>query len=547
LEDVVTPKKRSLKKIFAWTFASLVVLVLVALAVLWPRYRSLRGNADTILRNRLVASLSERFNSPVELDSLHLDTSNGLHVTGTGLRILYLAGPTKPDANPVAPPPMVSVDRFDFQTDFKELLKPTMRIVTVYVQGMQLHIPPHPRLPPGAMPDNMRRRGQPLPGITVGKIVVVDSKIVLETNTPGKIPLTFNISNLTLTDVGLKKPFEYDATLTNPKPAGDVHSTGHFGPWQKDNPRDTPLDGNYTFSHADMSSIKGIAGTLSSTGVFTGTLGDVAIQGSTDIPNFQLDISDHPVPIHSDFQAEVNGLTGDTTLKRVDVRVLHSLLHAYGSVFRVGTPATGVTGHDTELTVDMGPRDHGRIEDMLTLGVKTSPPVLRGAMVTHQRLSVPPGKVSVSQKMRLDGSFTISDVTFSNPGFQQTVDKLSMRAQGHPEQANPQQAQPVTSTLTGRFTEANAVVDVSELAMALPGATGELTGSYSLDGQKFDFRGLIRTQATASQMTTGLASKLLRLVDPLLQRNGAGLELPIVISGTKSSPKFGIDTKRLFQ
>jgi hypothetical protein len=529
-----------------WALGLLLVLLAASIA-LWLRYRTLPVNADALLRNRLVASLSERFNSPVELDALHLDTSHGLHVTGQGLRILYLAGPTKPDANRVGAPPMLSVDRFDFQTDFKELLKPTMRIVNVSVQGMQLHIPPHPRRPPGAMPDSPHRRGQPLPGITVDKIVIVDSKLVLETNTPGKIPLTFNISNLTLTDVGRKKPFQYDARLTNPKPVGDVHCTGHFGPWQQDNPRDTALDGSYTFSHADMSSIKGIAGILSSTGVFTGTLGDVAVAGSTDIPNFHLDISDHPVALHTDFQAEVNGLTGDTTLRRVNVRVLHSLLHAYGSVRRVGTPATGVTGHDTELTVDMGPGDHGRIEDMLTLGVRTSPPVLRGAMITHQRLSVPPGKVSVSQKMRLDGSFTISDATFSNPGFQQTIDKLSMRAQGHPQQANSQDAQPVTSTLTGRFTQANAVVDVSELAMTLPGATGELTGRYSLDGQRFDFRGLIRTQATASQMTTGLASKLLRPFDALLARNGAGLELPITISGTKSSPRFGIDTKRLFQ
>jgi hypothetical protein len=547
LEDVATPKKRSIKTILAWTGASLALLALLALALFWSRYRSLPVNADTLLRNRLVASLSERFNSPVELDSLHLDTSHGLHVAGKGLRILYLAGPTKPDANPVAPPPMLSVDSFDFQTDFTELLKPTMRIVTVYVQGMQLNIPPRPRLPPGAMPDNPKRSGQPRLGISVGKIVVADSKVVLETNTPGKLPLVFNISNVTLTDVGQKKPFEYDASLTNPRPSGDVHATGHFGPWQKDNPRDTPLDGNYSFLHADMSSIKGIAGTLSSTGVFTGTLGDVAIQGSTDIPDFRVDISDHPVALHSDFQAEVNGMTGDTTLKRVDVRVLHSILHASGSVKRIGTPATGITGHDTELTVDMGPKDHGRIEDMLLLGVKTSPPVLRGAMVTHQHLSVPPGKQSVSQKLHLDGSFAISDATFSNPGFQQTIDKLSMRAQGHPQQANPQEAQPVSSTLTGRFTLADAVVDVSELEMTLPGATGELIGRYSLDGQKFDFRGLIRTQATASQMTTGLASKLLRPFDALLQRNGAGLELPIVISGTKSSPKFGVDTKRLFQ
>lgn len=532
-----------------WT-AALVLVCLLAVALLWSRYRSLRGNADTILRNRLVAALSARFNSPVELDSLHLDTTNGLHVTGRGLRILYLAGPTKPDANPIAAPPMLSVADFEFQTDFKELLKPTMRIVTVYVRGMRLNIPPHPRLAPGAMPDNPRRIGQPVLGISVGKIVVTDSQLVLETSVPGKLPLLFNIANLTLTDVGARQPFHYDATLSNPRPVADIHATGHFGPWQKDNPRDTPLDGSYEFLNADLSSIKGLGGMLSSAGHFSGTLGDVAVQGSTDTPDFRLDISNHPVPLHTDFRAEVNGMTGDTTLQEVDVRVLHSLLHASGSVFRVGTPATGVTGHDTELTVDMGPRDHGRIEDMLLLGVKTSPPVLRGAMVTHQRLSVPPGKVSVSQKLRLEGSFTISGATFSNPGFQQTIAKLSMRAQGLPQQANAQSVQevePVTSTLSGQFSQANAVVDISELQMTMPGATGELTGRYSLDGQKFDFRGLIRTQATASQMTTGWVSKLLRPFDPLLARNGAGLELPVTISGTKSSPKFGIDTKRLFQ
>jgi hypothetical protein len=546
LENVANQTNRA-RKILAWLGISLAVLALLAVALLWFRYRSLRGNADTVLRNRLVAALSARFNSPVELDSLHLDTTNGLHVTGSGLRILYVAGPTKPDANPIAPPPMLSVANFEFQTDFKELLKPTLRIVTVYVRGLQLNIPPHPRLARGAMPDNPKRRDQPALGISVGKIVVTDSQLVLETSVPGKLPLLFNIASLTLTNVGAQQPFDYDATLSNPKPAGDIRSTGHFGPWQKDNPRDTPLDGNYWFLNADLSSIKGLGGMLSSAGHFSGTLGDVAVQGSTDTPDFRLDISNHPVALHTDFRAEVNGMTGDTTLQQVDVRVLHSVLHASGSVFRVGTPATGVTGHDTELTVDMGPKDHGRIEDMLLLGVKTSPPVLRGAMVTHQRLSVPPGKVSVSQKLRLQGSFTITGATFSNPGFQQTIAKLSKRAQGLPQQANAQEAEPVTSTLSGQFSQADAVVDISELQMTMPGATGELTGRYSLDGQKFDFRGLIRTQATASQMTTGWVSKLLRPLDPLLARNGAGLELPVTISGTKSSPRFGIDTKRLFQ
>jgi hypothetical protein len=528
----------------AWAASILLLVAIAASLAIVIAYRHYRPDADTLLRNRLVASLSARFNSPVELDSLHLDTSHGLHVVGRGLRILYLAGPTKPDADTTAPPPMLQVAAFEFNTDFADLFKPTMRVVTVFVQGMQLNIPPHPRVPRHSMPDDPHRKGQPLLGITVDKIVLVDSKVTLETNTPGKLPLTFNIANLTLTDVGQDKPFTYDATLINPKPVGTVRSTGHFGPWQKDNPRDTPLDGSYWFLHADLSSIKGVSGDLSSSGNFSGKLSEIDIAGSADIPNFHLDLGDHPVPLHTDFNAQVNGLTGDTTLHRVDVRVLHSHLIANGSIVRVGTPATGVTGHDTELDVTM---DHGRIEDMLLLAVKTNPPVLRGAMVTHQRLSLPPGKQSVSEKLHLDGSFTITRATFSNPNFQQTIDKLAARAQGHPEQANPQQASLVTSTLTGRFTQANAVVDVADLQMTLPGASGDLQGRYSLDGQAFNFHGTIRTQATASQMTTGWKRTLLRPFDSLLKRNGAGLEIPITITGTKSAPKFGIDTKRLFE
>ena len=75
----------------------------------------------------------------------------------------------------------------------------------------------------------------------------------------------------------------------NPKPVGDIHSTGQFGPWQDDNPRDTPLDGSYSFTNADLATIKGISGTLSSTGKFSGTLGEIGVTGTTDTPDFALD------------------------------------------------------------------------------------------------------------------------------------------------------------------------------------------------------------------------------------------------------------------
>ena len=53
-------------------------------------------------------------------------------------------------------------------------------------------------------------------------------------------------------------PFE--AELTNPLPRGLIRTEGRFGPWNRGNPGGTTLDGKYMFEKADLSTIKGIAG-----------------------------------------------------------------------------------------------------------------------------------------------------------------------------------------------------------------------------------------------------------------------------------------------
>jgi hypothetical protein len=65
-------------------------------------------------------------------------------------------------------------------------------------------------------------------------------------------------------------------------------------------------------------------------------------------------------------------------------------------------------------------------------------------------------------------------------------------------------------------------------------------GVYSMDGNIFEFKGHVRTDATASQMVTGWKSKLLRPFDPLFERDGAGLQLPIAVSGTTGDIHFGL-------
>jgi hypothetical protein len=511
-----------------WTFAGfLLVAIAGALAVRWGLQQM-----QPMLRRKVVETLSARFHSPVELDRLDVSMRRGVLVTGGGLRILYLAGPTKPDVRPNAPP-MLVVDSFEFGTGWRELLRPTTRVVMVKVKGLQVNIPPKGERGE-QMPDNPKRKGQPALGIAVDRIECTDAKVTIETSNPGKKPLEFAISSVTLTDVGLKKPFNYEAMLVNPKPVGDVHSTGHFGPWQDDNPRDTPLDGSYEFTHADLSSIHGIAGILASTGKFTGTLGEIAVEGEADVPEFRLDVSDHALPLHTEFQAVVDGTTGDTRLDAVKARVGRSELTASGAVTR----GVGAPGHNTDLHVVM---EQGRIEDMMALSMKGNPTLMRGALATKVHFELPPGPVSVSRKMRLAGTFAITGAMLNNPKMQEQIDSMSMRAQGKPKLANAQDAEVVGSSVSGKFSQADAVLDVSELNFQIPGATALMEGQVQLVGSTYEFHGKVRTEAMASQMTTGWKSLLLTPFDKLLKKNGAGLELPIKVTGTKSTYDLRLD------
>jgi hypothetical protein len=507
------------------------VFVVLAIAMVFGAEWGMR-QVQPMLRRKVVETLSARFHSPVELDRLSLSMGRGVMVTGGGLRIFTLAGRTNLDARPNAPP-MLTVDSFEFSTGWRELLRPTTRVVSVKVRGLQVYVPPKEEQGV-AMSDDPKRRGQPRLGIAVDTIESTDAKVVIETSKAGKKPLEFAISRLVLTDVGAMQPFNYEAVLKNPRPVGDVRSTGHFGPWQDDNPRDTPLDGSYEFTHANLSSIHGIGGILASTGRFGGTLGKIGVEGVTETPDFRLDVSDHAMALHTEFRAVVDGTTGDTWLNAVKARVGRSELTATGAVTR----SEGTPGHTTDLHVVM---ERGRIEDMLALGLKANPTFLRGALALKTHILIPPGPVSVARKMRLEGTFAISGAEFNDAQMQQKVDAMSMRAQGRPRLANVREAEVVASSLSGRFSQADAVVEVSELNFKMPGAQAQMEGKVELVGSTFEFHGKVRTEATASQMTTGWRSLLLSPFDGLLKKNGAGLELPIKVTGTRSAYDLRLD------
>lgn len=533
-------RRRRFPPWLAWTGGVALALLIVGAAVVAYVVR----NAEPILRKRVIASLEDRFRSPVQLDELHISLLRGLEVSGRGLRIRYFGENDQPGSRADDVAPMLAVNNFEFHTGLRELFQPTMQVSLVKVEGMKLRIPPKQQRAP-LLPRGTREEMKPKRSILLDKIVCSDMTLTIETDKPGKIPLVFEIRNVSLHDAGPGKAFPFEASLVNPKPVGDIHSVGAFGPWRGDNPRDTPVDGSYSFTDADLGTIKGISGTLSSTGKFGGTLGEIGVTGTTETPDFALDVSEHPVDLQTRFDATVDGTTGDTKLNSVHATLLHTTLEVSGMVIRPDKMAGGTVeqpGHLIEIAVAS---NQARVEDILKLGAKTSPPLMRGALALHARLTIPPGNVSVSQKMRVQGTFDIHGATLSKAHWQQTVDGLSARAEGNPKENQYQTAPQVESQVDGGFTLANAVVNVSKLKYEMPGAQVALAGKYSLDGKTFDFAGTVRTKATASQMLTGWKSIVAMPLDPLLKKNGAGLEVPITISGTESAPKLGLNLGKL--
>jgi hypothetical protein len=195
-------------------------------------------------------------------------------------------------------------------------------------------------------------------------------------------------------------------------------------------------------------------------------------------------------------------------------------------------------GHIIDLDVTI---PNGRIQDFLQLAVKTTPVVMTGRLSTKTKLHIRPGDESVSKKLGLKGGFTLRQIHFTNPDVEDKVDMLSLRAQGDPKDAKPG-AEDVHSQMVGQFAMESGKLSFSKLNYTLPGATVALTGTYSLDGDEFEFAGKMRTDAKVSQMVASKwKSILLKPVDPFFKKNGAGAEMPVKISGTKSAPKFGLD------
>lgn len=424
--------------------------------------------------------------------------------------------------------PLIQIGRATFDARLGSILSRSPIVNAVSLEGLQIRIPPHPNAP--LIPHLHDKLPKEYP-VTIENVHADDVLLRILPRDPSKQPRDFVIHHLELGPVGFGHPAKFEATLTNPVPKGEISSSGMFGPWNSDDPAETPVTGNYLFQNADLGSLKGLRGILSSAGKFSGPLDYLSVDGETDTPNFSLRTSEHPVHLRTDFSAIVDGTNGNTILKDVVARFLSSTLDVKGEVVDK-TPKKG-------RTIILNAASRGaRVEDLLRLAVDSDPPVMTGAAQLRTRIDIGEGNTDLIERIKLDGQFEVTDSQFTGRSTADKIETLSLKGQGKPSEFRT--GDPV-SEFKGSFRVDKGLVSFSQLSFSVIGASIRLAGTYDLDTGGLDFRGKLRLQAKLSQTTTGVKSFFLKAVDPFFEGRNAGTVLPIKITGTRDRPLFGIN------
>jgi hypothetical protein len=521
-----------------------VLAVLVTTAIIVD---ILARRAEPFVRQQVIQALSERFHAHVELDSFHLSLGNtlrgewGVWGEGKGLRIWPPAEVEGVQVPLPKPPmaPLVRLDEFHFHAPLHYTSGQPIHISLVRLKGLDIHFPPR---------SHMRRASEPKPAASSqpsGSLVIdaldcTDVRFTHESDNPNKLPLEFLISSFRAKGVHSGSAVNFEAVVQNPRPPGEIHTTGAFGPWVVDDPGNSPIRGDYTFKHADLSVFNGIAGMLNSTGHYMGTLRDMQVDGQTDTPDFQLERYGHTMMLHTDFDARVDGTTGDTWLNSVNATMDGSHFTTRGQVVRVlklgDDGRLHSIGHDIALTVNV---DRARIEDFLRLATDAPVPILDGGIQVQAQLHIPPGKTPVTDRIALNGNFQLNDAQFTSLTVQKKIRELSLRGQGKPDQLKSAEEEKIKSQVQGEFDLHGGVLTIPQVIYTVPGADIHLHGTYRTKGQTLDFTGTAKMQATVSKMVGGWKGFLLKPADRFFKKNGSGAEIPIYIAGTRDEPHFG--------
>jgi AsmA-like C-terminal region len=497
--------------------SALAIVVVLAAAVLflvwhWPFSR------EAVLKDLEEASMSK----------VHMDAFHGTYFPRPGCVLEHVTFQHNPKAGT---PPLITIEKLRIEGTFPGLF--TKHLRRIRAEGLHVLIPPR---------DSGERFQTPARSTFVIDDLIADAAILeAASRDPEKQPLKLLFHSFVLSNVGGNGPASFRAKLSNSKPPGEITSTGTFGPWNPDDVGKVTVSGDYLFEHADLSVFPGIAGLLSSSGKFSGTLNHIEVQGVTDTPSFAVTSSSHRVQLKTQFHAVVNSVNGDTFFQQVGGTFWKTTVWSQGSVAgRAGQPGKATS-------IELAATD-GRIQDLLLLFARSERSPMSGNVSFHAKVLIPPGERAFLERVELQGNFGIDAGTFSKSSTQEGVNHLSEGASGddNSRKAVREQSDPETvlSDLKGHVLLRDGTARFSNLSFTVPGALAQMYGTYNLITEEIDLHGMLRTDSAPSNTTQGIKSLLMKVLDPFFKKKRAGYAMPIKITGTYEHPIFGLDLGR---
>jgi len=422
-------------------------------------------------------------------------------------------------------PPLITANRITIRGTFAGIFAKHVKLVLV--EGMHILIPPL-----GSEHFKTPKRSS----VVIDDLVADGTLLEVASREASIPPLQFSFPRFNISDVGSNTPATFNATLSNPQPPGEITTSGKFGPWNADHVGQTTVSGDYAFAHADLGAFHGISGILSSSGIYSGTLEHIEVEGSTDVPLFSVVRSLHRTALRTRFHAVVNAENGDVFLQSVNGSFGRTTIWTKGRV----AGEAGQAGKTALLT--MGSND-GRIQDLLLLFTKAPQAPMSGMVSFNARVSLPPGQKPFLAKVELQGDFGIDAGSFTKSDTQEGVNSLSQGALGDKNHKTDDDSDPrnALSDLKGHVSLRNGIATFSNLSFGVPGALAQMQGTYNLISERVDLHGTLKTEAEISKTTHGIKALMLKVLDPFFKNKPSGYLAPVKITGTYDHPIFGLD------
>jgi len=433
-------------------------------------------------------------------------------------------------------PALITIQTLTIVGSYHGLL--TRHLDTVRAEGFRLVVSQQ------AAPGSLENLGKT--GLSIGQLVADGAEIEFPSQQPGKAPLVFRIPKLDLYDVADSRPLNFQTTVQLPEPPAEVEVAGQFGPWQSGQAGQTNLSGSYAVRNLDLGKFGGIAGKLEASGKFGGELQAVKVQGTLDAPDFEVRQSKHPVHLAALYQATVDGLNGDVDIDAARAHFRNTTIVGAGSVSGQGNE-NGKTA-----TVELSSKQ-ARIEDLLWMFLSNNPPAMAGPILFRDRVEIPSGNTEFTKRVKLQGDFGISNAQYPNPQTQKTVDVLSADARGNAGKTEATDNKlgndtydpgKVLSDVKGHVSLSDGIAHLANVSFDVPGASAQVSGTYSLLNEGINLQGHLHMEAELSQTTTGVKSFLLKVVQPFMHKSKKNESvLAIRIGGTYNHPTYAVVPK----